>query len=358
VAKESESSPQDESSAYDLGDTSIGSEGQPDAPVRERDPKTGRFLPLEPTPEPTEATSTLQAGAEPAAASAQSAAPVPQSKHPSYLLQQAREFNLDDEEIEGMSTNVLGKVVHRLMREQLAFRAELDKERTLVHGQVRTPPPEAKPEEEDFDIDFGVDPETGRKMTAADFNPNLVHAFKSLTRQQRAENKRLQEELSKRDQRDQQRDEVRAAAIYDSAFAALGPDYEPIFGKAAGRDMDPNSPEFRRRILVLTEAQADPRQHTVAQARARIKKAAELIAPVKANPNPYAEVPKKGEPAKPTNGVKPRISEEEWNEGGLARPTARKVDDEPPGEAKAVRNLAAKMDKEVIPDSEELDGFL
>jgi hypothetical protein len=280
--------------------------------------------------------------------------PAPVSKHPAYLVQQAQEYGFDESEINDTPTHVLGKMVHNMMRQQMQARSDAAREALQVHGQVRNPAPEPPPPEEEFDIDFGTDPESGRKLTAQDFHPGLIAAFKHQAKQNREAQQKLQAELAKRDQRDEQRELNRAASIYDAAFAGLGPEYENIFGKGPGREMGADQQgAYKRRIAVLTEAQADPRQHTVAQVKAKIKAAADLLfPPVKAAP--YAEV------AKGKNGTAPpqRITPEQWEEGALARPTARTAEEEPPGEAKAVKNLKAKLDSQVIPDSEELDGFI
>jgi hypothetical protein len=270
------------------------------------------------------------------------------------LVEQATSFGYTEEEIEAMPTHILGKTMHRMGQEQLRFRDEMLRARQVSDGQVRAPQPPPTPVEEDIQLDWGQD-EDGRQLTEKDFHPGVVKALKQIAMKQQKETKGLREELSKRDQRDEQRELNRAAAVYDAAFAALGKDYEHLVGTGPGREMgEDKKAEYRRRIAILTEAQADPRIHTVAQVKARVKAAADLLFPP-VRRAPYAEVPK---PGKPTNGQAPaqRITPEEWEEGGLARPTSRKAE-EVKGEALAVRNLAAKMDQETIPDSEELDGF-
>lgn len=334
--------PQDD--PFDIGDTGSGeaSTPKPSPTDRPRNPD-GTYAPV--TPPAAEVTTPNG-----------EVVPTPAPKHPAYLVKQAQDHGYTDEEINEMSPGVLGKTVHQMMQQQLSFRDEMLRARQVSEGEVRAPQP---PAEEDIVLDFGAD-EEGRPLTEKDFGPGIVRAMKAQARLQRAETKKLQEALSERDKRDEQRDQQRAASIYDAAFASLGADYEHIVGKGPGRDMgDAQKAEYRRRIAILTEAQADPRQLTVAQVKARVKSAADLLFPPVRH-EPYAEVGKPT-PAKalPPNGVpaKPRITEQEWEDAALSRPTARKGDDLPNGEAKAVRNLTARMNQEVIPDSEELDGF-
>ena len=338
MADQAEATPPD---PFDLGDTSLSFEPKEETPAVTERPRgpDGKFLPI-PKPE----------AAEPAVAVTEPAAVT--SKHPAYLVEQARQAGYSDDEIDAMPTNVLGKTLHLQMRQQLAMRQQFDRERTLSEGQVRTPQP--TPKEDEPDIDFGTD-EEGRPLTAADFHPGIVKALKNMSKSQRDEAKALRAELTKRDERDNQREMVRVANVYDAAFVALGPDYEHLIGKGPGRGMgEAQKAEYRRRIAILTEAQCDPRQNGVAQVKATVKAAADLLfPPVKAAP--YAEVAKPEANGKPK--PKQRITPEEWEEAALAKPTQRKAE-EVKGEALAVRNLAAKMDREVIPDSEELEGFM
>lgn len=278
-------------------------------------------------------------------------------------MEEAKNLGYTDDEIEATPTNFLGKTVHRLAQEKLNFRDEQLRARQISEGQVRTPQPEPAAEE-DIALDWGQD-EEGRPLAEKDFHPGVVKALKSLAKKQRDETKGFREELAKRDQREEQRELNRSAAVWDAAFAALGPEYEIVVGKGAGREMgQAQQDEYDNRIAILNRAQADPRQHTAAQVKAKVKAAAEKMFGkfLGKNPAPYAEVgkpgatPKPAAPAAATNGVKPRISEKEWEEAALARPTQR-THSEQKGEELAVKNLAARLESETIPDSEELDGF-
>ncbi len=317
VAKETPSGESSASPVIDIGE-------------RPRDEK-GRFLPSQTVT---------------AAAVAPLNPPAPE-RPPSYLIEAARDFGLTDEEIFAMPPAVLAKTMWQAKRAMDNVRQQLSRQQTVQDGQVRNPEPQ-QPQAPD-DLDFEVTEEV---------HPTIATGLNNLRAQvkaQRDQNKSLLQEVQQLRSRDQQRELNRAAAIYDAAFQALGLEYEPVLGKGAGRDMDNSSAEYKRRIAVLTEAGADPRVLTPGQIKAKVKAAAELLyprSPAKAAADAYAEVDPKA------NG-KPRISEKEWNEAGLARPTARKVDDEPPSEQKAVRKLQEKMNQasDVIPDSEELEGF-
>lgn len=280
------------------------------------------------------------------AAAVANAPPEPPAKErpPGYLVEAARDFGLDDDEIFGMAVPVLHKLVFKLQRNAEAVRQQETRKQHIQDGQVRNPEPAPVVDELDFQVDSEVHPDIAKGLTT----------LRDRVRKDREENQALREEVRALRTRDEQRELNRAAAIYDAAFAALGEEFAPIVGTGAGREMDNSSAEYKRRITILTEAHADPRVLTPGQIKAKIKAAAEMLYPrpksTKAGKDAYAE----------TNGGAPRISAEAWNNGGLARPTARKVDDEPPSEAKAVKNLTAKMreTEDVIPDSEELEGFL
>jgi hypothetical protein len=249
-----------------------------------------------------------------------------------------------------MSTNLLGKTVNQMHRQIHALRDTNARERQLSEGQVRQPEPvpEAKPDE----FDLGIDNE-------ADYDPKLIGALKKLGGT-RKEIDDLKKQLAQRDSRDFERDTRRTAAMIDAAFAAM-PEYEKIFGKGAGSELGTDKPEMQRRIAVLRQANIDMREiGSVGQLRARLKAATDLIYPASmltkpANPYDVAETPK------PANGKadKSRITPEEWDAAALARPTQRKGKELPKGDALAVAELTKKMreSSEVIPDSEELDGF-
>jgi len=338
--------PQDD--PFDIGDTGHQVEGDV-PPQKKPEPKPTNVIDVRPrNPDGTFAPVTPPA--EPAP---------PTSRHPAYLIEQAKSFGYTEEEIEDTPTHILGKTMHRLNQQALRFRDEQLRARQVSEGQVRAPQP-APAIEEDIELDWGTD-EEGRPLAEKDFHPGVVKALKSLAKKQRDETKGLREELSKRDEREQQRENNRAAAVFDAAFASLGAEYEIAVGKGPGREMgQAQQDEYDNRIAILTKAQADPRVHTVAQVKAKVKAAAEKMFGkfLGKHPAPYAEVGKTPkQPAPPTNGVpKPRITPEEWEEAALARPTQRQSSEQK-GEELAVKNLAARMDAETIPDSEELDGF-
>jgi hypothetical protein len=281
-----------------------------------------------------------------AAAVATPSPPAPE-RAPQYLIEAARDFGLTDDEIDAMPVNVLHKTMFQAQRRMDMVRQQSTRQQTIQDGQVRNPEP-VKDE-----LDFEIDEEN--------LHPTIAKGLSTLrtrAKAERDENRALRNEVQALRTRDEQRELNRAAAIYDAAFQGLGEEFEPIIGKGAGRDMDNKTPEYKRRIAILTEAGADPRTHTPAQVKAKVKAAADTLFPrttKTAAADAYAEVT---EPKK--NGKAPRITTEEWNDAALVRPTGRKVDDEPPSEKKAVRNLAAKMREQddVIADSEELEGFL
>lgn len=338
-----ESSPQPvKDDPFDLGDTDSVEISGDALPVKPSSPEAAPSAEDRPR-NPDGTFAAFQKHIEPAK-------PDPLAKLPSYLVEQARDFGFSDDEIGEMSVNVLGKTINQMHRQQHALRNSFARERQISDGQVRAPEP--KPPEEP-DVDLGIDNE-------ADYDPKLLGALKKLARANRDEVKALKGELAQRDMRDRERGNRRSVAMIDAAFAAL-PEYEKIFGKGPGTQLGSDKPEMRRRIAVLRMANVDKSEIvSVAELKAQIKQATEDLYPssfISPEADPYAAADKKPE----KNGkAKPRITEEEWADGALARPTQRKGADVVKGDALAVANMEKRLrDKggDTIADAEEMDGF-
>lgn len=322
MAAEQEVSPEN---TFDLGNTGLDMR-QPDGlPVEQpRDPATGRFV-SDPIPvEPQEQLAP--------------AAPV----HPSYLVNQALELGFDHDDISAMPTEALGRAVYRSFRAREQARSQNVVERVRSDAEVRSPAPEPE-----FNIDLGSDLDG--------YDPNIVKAIKTVGQQSLERVRKLENELGQERAKNKEREQKQAFQILDSAFARLGKEYEPIFGKGTGASLG-DKPEMKRRIAVLNAAGVrldDINPHTIVE---QIRDAAEMLSikPSPATPatDPYAAV----------NGgaKKPRISPEEWNAASLARPTAQRGAAEPPGEKKAIENLKRRFAQEDAgeTDSEITDGLL
>lgn len=268
-------------------------------------------------------------------------------KHEAFLVQQAEEYGYSPEDIDEMSPAALRRVITQHRNHQRLLTEQFTKQYSLDQNKVRQPVEAPKPPEEDA-IDLGLD--------EAQYDPQLIQAMKKLAGARNAEIKELRQKLDERDQRDQQREGLRLESIIDNAFSSMGDKFEKVFGRGAGRDVSQNDQAgYRRRLAVLRDAQINAQNMTPAQIKAKIRDSIELMFPGTAEA--YAEVT---QDKKVTNGtLSPRITPEQWSEGSVARPTQRRGE-EPKGDAKAIKNLTARMKEasEVMPDSEEMDGFL
>jgi len=321
---------------YDLGDTNL---------AVELPEKTAKTPEPEPKPEPIPPNGVIE---DPEAKTDRPRNPdgtfakVP--KHEAYLVQQAEEFGYGPEDIEELSPQALRRVITQHRNHQRLIADQFSKQHAIDQNKVHVPV--EAPKTEDDDIDLGLD--------EAQYDPQLVAAMKKLARSQSQEVKSLKAQLAERDQRDQQREGLRLESIIDGAFSSMGDKFEKIFGKGAGRDVSQKDQAgYRRRLAVLRDAQINVQNMTPAQIKAKIRESVELMYPD--TQEAYGEVVKQGA----SNDAPSRITPEQWANGTVAKPTQRKGE-EPKGDAKAIRNLTARMKEssEVMPDSEEMDGFL
>lgn len=290
---------------------------------------------------------------------------VPSSQHPISLVEEARDFGFDDDEINGMTTPVLHKTLWKAKRQIEANRQRSYDFQAREAQRVRIEPErrEPLPEPDDDDFDLGVDEE--------ELHPKVIQAMKKLGGGYKKEIKALRGELAERDQRDRERSARRSVSLIDAAFNTL-PEYKKLFGEGSGLKLGADSPAMKRRLAVLREAGVDVNEPvSVPELRARIKEAAAILFTPDGDANPYdqpassADGKAKSEPeGRQGKGSNGRVTREQWNNGALARPTQRKVGEQPKTaqerEAQAVANLAAKLRGEGgdrLPDAEELDGF-
>ena len=130
-------------------------------------------------------------------------------------------------------------------------------------------------------------------------------------------------------------DESTRAGMLDSAFDALGKQFEKQFGSGPGAEFKQDSAEMQRRMAIISAAKIDWSKGP-AHVKQQIKRAAELIYPP--SPDPYTEVPEV-----PKNGAHELTDEQKrWTEGQLQRPTQRDTG-EPKGTRLAEKNVARKL---------------
>jgi hypothetical protein len=263
---------------------------------------------------------------------------------PPALIEQARQF-FTDEEITQFDRSTLESAVRANLRSIIADRDRRDTQRVLEQ-QPRPPAPPVETEEE-----FPLPTEE------LGYDPNIVGMAK-LAKKLHEENKELKKQLGGLAEREQQRNARTAGETLDLAFESLGEEWHAIFGKGDATELQ-GKPELRRRLAVLRDAGVDLQAvPSLAKLKSMLKAAAETIYPAQVAPKKKDDLGAYGAPAgRPTNGS--RVTEEDWRQGSLARPTHRRGAAEPTGEALAVRNLERKMQQaEQQGDSDILDTLL
>lgn len=270
----------------------------PAATVPERGPD-GRFLPKEET----------------GSAASSSVSP---PTHSTRLINQALDLGISDDEIRDTPTDVLDERVYQLTKQVLA-EAKANRHQATLQGDKQWDAnkpitPEVTPAVPD-DLD----------LSEEEFDPRIV----KLARIAKALQKRLDEVEKDHAETKAERQEAKRLTIaerIDKAFVK----FAPTLGQGRGIDLHPDSRDYRRRMAVLREVDADKSNRTLEQ---KIERAHDLL---------YGE-------AKPAQAsAEPSDREKEWLESGLARPTHRDATELPAGPKKAERavaNLQREMGK-------------
>ena len=264
--------------------------------------------------------------------------------HPAALKNLALDLGIPEEDIEGLETADLDRVVKVTARQALRIQREAsDRQKTILNSvdrnitqQVQEPaPPEADP----F-ADMG------------EFDPRLVNMLRS----QDKTIKELREQLTGVNQREVQRVARTSGEMLDDAFAALGASFEPFFGKGNAVDGEVEAESLNRRRALVGLAGIDfSKPFTVKSVTAAIKKAAEsMYGPALANAQPPAQVDPYAQPATPTPPVTAR--QKQWQENTVAKPTQRQSVPEPPGRAKAIRSVSRILESERAAVNNENNG--
>ncbi len=246
-----------------------------------------------------------------------------------------------------MSTPSLYKAVNRHLVRERQIAQSFATQRDLETARVPQPAPAPPPAEE---FDFGVD--------LNDFDPRLVAALKKAAQGPQEQVKALKAALADKEQRDSIREVSSNIDLLDAAFAKLA---NPLLGEGAGAALaaDPaKRAEFQRRIAILNAAGiTDMRQVNRLTIMKQLREANELLfgGAITTNavvPDPYSAGLNGGKP-------KPRITPEEWANGGVAAPTRRNGAPELKGEQLAIKNLTEKFREQDSQrtDEAELDGI-
>lgn len=281
----------------------------------------------------------------------------PRITHPASLVEAATTYGFSDSEIAALPTDQLHAQVWRMHKVHQGLRQQMDADRAKIADTQRKEQPVAPVP--------AIDPEEEELLTLEreGLDPRLTK-FLKLSRSAKKELEELKAHVQEREQRDQKRVISGVDAMVEDGFAALGDSFKKIFGTGTLNELGENSPAAKRRFDVVRSAGIDINTDSAATIKKKITAAANsiysdmidqaVIPAVPAAPSAYGAALN----GKQANGTTP--SKEDWNQAGLRRPTSREVEELPPGEERAIRNLAKKMGADVgaVPDSVEKDGFL
>lgn len=247
------------------------------------------------------------------------AAPLP--AHPAWLVRMALDQGFSDDEIQATPTDLLGAsvqrtqiAVQRAVAEQQRAQALADSQRpqalptAVAQGQPSAP---AAADE----LDLG---------DTTEFAPEFVNLLKKAVAAPLKEIKKLKAQLAQREQAEAARLAETKNQQIDRVIDALGQDFTPYFGKGSGQHVKAHQPvAFQNRLKLIKAAEAiDSWNQNFEQS---LRQAARMFA--------------ENEP----EAVGLDQAQRDWNAGGLARPTSRKPAPEPPGPARARKNLARAM---------------
>lgn len=283
--------------------------------------------------------SSVAVASEPVAAQANPAPPAPPS-HPHYLIENALELGLSQQDIDRTPTDRLSEVVfhtHKAMLREMREQRRAD----VVQAAKDQPPPApaqastgvVPPEEA---IDLGIPNED-------DFAPELLGMLKRVVGGIRKELAEVKGQLAGYQQREFAREAETNADMADRVFAR----YKHALGDKGRRDLTADSPEYQRRMAVIRNVAADTSNLPL---EAKLDKhAALLFGAGGSSPEPARATPV--QPPAPSRKVRPQRPDgtfmsdaeiadlERWNSGATARPTARVGAPEPNGEAKAKQSV-------------------
>lgn len=251
--------------------------------------------------------------------------PVP--SHPRSLVRRAQDVGLTEADMTGRTSDQLEDIVYYLTKQQLAEARRTSRETTVSDaldrhlGQAPAPEPPKDPDQA-LGIDWGK-AEDGTPYTAESYSPVVANAIR--------ENARLKREVDelKQFRQGQEQKELNAVqARIEKAFA----EHDDVLGKGTRAEIKPESAEYARRMAVLREVDNDKSHRSLKE---KIDRAREVLFGAK-KAAPLAQ-------EKPLSRL-----QQQWTEGGLARPTQRSSGPEPNGVKKATKTVGKLLD--------ELDG--
>lgn len=287
--------------------------------------------------------------------------PKPVHQHHRYVVEKAQSFGISDHDIANMSEDVLVSQIRNIEQYQAreAHQANIQRDAQRVE-QVRPKPPEPpKPVEEHVDIS-----EYLGDTKESEWEPATLAVYRRMERKRLKDLNALKEQVAGIKQTTQQTQAQTIDAMMDGFFAASGRDKE--FGAGPANSLM-GTPALRRRNAVFAEMQAlggiNAKNFQVAvetlYGKARVATPEEQAA---AQPSAYGQRASVA-PVRPRSPKVPSVpTQEDYEQGTVARPTNRRGAAEPKGDVRAVAKVAEAMREQGISadddSTDELDGFL
>ncbi len=245
--------------------------------------------------------------------------------HPAYLVRMAEGLGFTKDEIAGIPPEALGLAVAKVNEVRRQDERTASIERTHHEARQAAPPPDAAPKD-DFDL------------SSEEFDDRLVKVLKRQEKDLQA----LRAELNQLRTSELIRHNETLTQKMDRLFAKN----PKLFGEGPGKKLPKDSPELKRRLAVLRD------MDTIGSGdeEERYEKSLDAL---------YPESKVKPPEPPPDKALEER--KEQWNRGGVARPTHRNGAPEPKGRHKAEQSVESLLKEMGSSGSEETtspDEFL
>lgn len=269
----------------------------------------------EPTPAPAQQADTKPAVTE--------TTPTPAVTHPNHLIQAAKRIGMDESEFRNMTSAELRDSINLLIQtrnEERRLRGNAQSAqqfRNPQNGQFVSPqgtlPAEPAPAPKEFSLeDAGIDIKTLESVE------ERAELFKAVVKPLFEQIQDLKRQLGDIGIREKRREAETAMEKVDRIFS----EQSAIYGKGSARELNRQSPEFRRRMSVIREMEALKQSNpnisideAIGQAMTMfdgIMPAAPAPAPANHDPRGYANgtvgVPQNRDTAQPPKGVNAAVS--------------------------------------------------
>lgn len=245
------------------------------------------------------------------------------SKHPSWLVEQAKDLEIEQADIDASDPDTLGKMVRYAAKNRLKAGPSVP---TAPASVPAAPAP--VPENPDKDLD---------DMLAEAYDAKMI----AVIRAERKRTRDLEAKIEEQSQKFQAQSANQVERRIDSFFDELNEAYTPAFGKGSVRKLAADADERHARgavVQMMLGMQGGINE-------ANFKRAVKIVAGERQPPKPAEPVkPPVQSDANDGYGVQQALEKrkKEWEEGQVAKPTQRKAT-EPNGRKKAEQAVAAAI---------------